>query len=30
MVLPFTVIGNRLPTAPNKIPAAGLLELPEE
>ena len=30
MILPLSVIGNRLPTAPGKIPAAGLLELPEE
>ena len=30
MELPFSVIGQRQPTAPNRIPAGGLLELPEE
>ncbi len=30
MILPFSIIGKRLPTAPGRIPATGLLELPEE
>ena len=28
--IPFANIGSKMPTAPNKIPATGLLEIPEE
>ncbi len=30
MIVPFTVIGNKQPTAAGRIPATGILELPEE
>ena len=30
ITLPATIIGKKMPTVPNKIPAAGILELPEK